>query len=267
MRLGHSHALDSYTRGPSLRAPSVRSHASHSMPPLSRRELKKLVRQLGADARPSQQRHALETIASLCINPTGDGIHDTRAAVATAGAIVPLIQLLGAGYPADVQGRAAWALTGLARYDAAIVAAAGAIPPLVQLLGAGSSADVQEGAADALWNLALNNDNKVSIAAAGAIPKLVQLLGSCSSAGVQEIAAEALWLLAMNADNAVIISAAGAIPPLVQLLGAGSSAGVQQMAAGALEVLADSSDDIRAAIDAAEASANVLQEMKALGLN
>jgi hypothetical protein len=71
------------------------------MAPLSRRELKKLVRQLGADARPSQQRHALDTIVSLCI--TGNGEQDTRAAVAAAGAIVPLIQLLGAGYPAEVQ--------------------------------------------------------------------------------------------------------------------------------------------------------------------
>jgi hypothetical protein len=100
-----------------------------------------------------------------------------------------------------------------------------------------------------------------------AIPPLVQLLGAGYPADVQCRAAAALWSLALNSDNAVMISAAGAIPPLLQLLGAGPPADVQQAAAGALMALCESSDDIRAAIDAAEASAQVLQEMKALGLD
>ncbi|KAG1679476.1 hypothetical protein FOA52_011075 [Chlamydomonas sp. UWO 241] len=152
------------------------------MPPLSRRELKKLVRQLGADARPGQLRHALETIASLCL--PGDTNHDALAAIAACGAIPPLIQLLGPGYSAGVQSNAAWVIAGLTSCDAAIIAAAGAIPPLVQLLGAGYPANVHQMAAGALMDIAWNDDNKVTIAAAGAIPALVQLLGSDSPAAV-----------------------------------------------------------------------------------
>ena len=73
--------------------------------------------------------------------------------------------------------------------------------------------------------------------------------------------------LADNPDIAVSIAAAGAIPPLVQLLGPGSAAEVQQRAAGALRALGDSSAEIRADIAAAEASANVLQDMNGLGLD
>ncbi|KAG1666984.1 hypothetical protein FOA52_004267 [Chlamydomonas sp. UWO 241] len=166
-----------------------------------------------------------------------------------------------------MQGKAALALAVLTRYDAAIIAAAGAIPPLVQLLGSGYLAVVQQMAAQALWNLTLNDDNKVTIAGSGAIPPLVQLLGSRSPAKVQHRAALALSSLARIANNAVTIAAAGAIPPLAQLLGSSSPANVQKAAAWALSALGDSSADIRAAIDAAEASANTLQQMKALGLD
>ena len=55
------------------------------------------------------------------------------------------------------------------------VVAAGAIPPLVSLLGSGNSAGVQEKALGALKNLAINSDNKVKIKAAGAIPLLEKL--------------------------------------------------------------------------------------------
>ena len=57
------------------------------------------------------------------------------------------------------------------------IATAGAIPPLVVLLGPQCSARVQDQAAWALRNLAVNADNKVKVAAAGAIPPLVALLG------------------------------------------------------------------------------------------
>ena len=51
------------------------------------------------------------------------------------------------------------------------IIAAGALPPLVTLLGAHSTAAVQEVAAGAIFFLAFDNaDNIIKIAAAGAIP-------------------------------------------------------------------------------------------------
>ncbi|KAG1667229.1 hypothetical protein FOA52_009794 [Chlamydomonas sp. UWO 241] len=98
-----------------------------------------------------------------------------------------------------------------------IVSAAGAIPPLVQLLGPGSSALAQEIAAGALMSLALNADDKVTIVAAGAIPPLVQLAGSRSRALRRENAAALLAVLAAsNANNHRAIVAAGASDELLQ---------------------------------------------------
>ena len=59
--------------------------------------------------------------------------------------------------------------------------AAGAIPPLVALLGTGSTAALQEVAACALRNLALSAENQAVVASAGAIPHLVALLGGHQS--------------------------------------------------------------------------------------
>ena len=78
---------------------------------------------------------------------------------------------------------------------------AGALPPLVELLGAHNMSEVQEAAAGALLALALNDDNKAKIATAGAIPPLVEFLGCQSKARVQMAAAGALSHLAENAKN------------------------------------------------------------------
>ena len=53
------------------------------------------------------------------------------------------------------------------------IVAAGAIPPLVAMLGAQSTAAAQEKAAGTLWNLANDDDTRVKVIAAGAIPPLV----------------------------------------------------------------------------------------------
>ena len=75
------------------------------------------------------------------------------------------------------------------------IAAAGAIPPLVALLGPQSSSGVQQHAAGALWNLALNNDNKVKIRFAGGVAALTQLMESTTYEGVKRWAENALdWL-------------------------------------------------------------------------
>ncbi|KAG1677624.1 hypothetical protein FOA52_010405 [Chlamydomonas sp. UWO 241] len=121
------------------------------MPPLTltRRELK-VVRDLSEFSKPVKQKKALVTLSQLCIHDP-----DSRAYIAAAGAIAPLVQLLGAGSSADTQERAATALWHLAKEgNADIIAAAGAIPPLVQLLGHGTPADVQNQACALLATLA-----------------------------------------------------------------------------------------------------------------
>ncbi|KAG1661098.1 hypothetical protein FOA52_012087 [Chlamydomonas sp. UWO 241] len=96
------------------------------------------------------------------------------------------------------------------------ITAAGAIPPLVKLLGADSSAAVQQAAARALRSLAWSDDAHIhdAITTAGAFPSLVKLLGPGSSSHVQATGARALQNLAGHAQNQVMIIAARAIPPL-----------------------------------------------------
>ncbi|KAG1680108.1 hypothetical protein FOA52_000221 [Chlamydomonas sp. UWO 241] len=178
------------------------------MPP--RRDVLNLVRNLGANARPSQQRQAVATLLSLCC-----------IAIFTAGAIPLLVQLLKPGPAAELQQDAAGALSALGRNagNAVTIAAAGAIPLLMQLLGPAAPARLQQNATLALKQLAANADNVVAIAAAGAIPPLVQLLGPGSLSDVKLTVVGLVWRLSRNAENASTIAAAGAIPLLVLLLG------------------------------------------------
>ncbi|KAG1655576.1 hypothetical protein FOA52_009078 [Chlamydomonas sp. UWO 241] len=110
------------------------------MPPLSRRDLRKLVRKLGVNARPGEQQQALETLAFVC----RDGSPERLAALAAAGPIPELVQLLGPGFPTHVQHFASAALGRLVDIAGDALTAAGAIPPLVQLLGPNCAAAVQE---------------------------------------------------------------------------------------------------------------------------
>ncbi|KAG1664750.1 hypothetical protein FOA52_004758 [Chlamydomonas sp. UWO 241] len=121
-------------------------------------------------------------------------------------------------------------------YRPAIIGA-GAVPPLVGLLGPKSSAGMQMAAARALFCLGHGSaENRVVIAAAGAIPSLVQLLGSDSAdSDVQFEAACALNVVAEdNAENQAMIADSCGITTLVQLLGPASSTGLQVQAAGTL---------------------------------
>ena len=106
---------------------------------------------------------------------------------------------------AAAQEHAAGALWSLAIKDD--VATAGAIPPLVALLGAPGSAAVQSEAVGALHCLAGHANNEVRIAAAGAIPLLVALLGAHNTAVVQVKAAWVLRSLVCSTDNKVKIAA------------------------------------------------------------
>ena len=100
-----------------------------------------------------------------------------------------------------------------------LIAGLGGIRPLVELLGdERKSAACREAAARTLWNLATNNDLKVSIAAAGAISPLVALMGGANaSVGCKEAAAGCLRNLAVTAENAAAIVSAGGLAPLVAL--------------------------------------------------
>jgi hypothetical protein len=205
--------------------PLLHMHAApspYAMPPLARRDVRNIVRKLGAGARPSQQMEAAKMIA---------GLADDGAATAA-------------------------------------IVSAGAIPPLVQLLGPGaSSAEVPYYAAASLSNLAQTAELAATIAAAGAVPLLVQLLGPGSTAEVQRNAALALCNLAQLADIAATIAAAGAIPPLVQLVGPGSDGITKRAASGALNNVGYHNADICASIAAAASSAGLLREMERLGIN
>jgi vacuolar protein 8 len=103
------------------------------------------------------------------------------------------------------------------------IAAAGAIPALVQLLGSTNSAGVRTVAARALCNLASDHaQNSAVISDAGGIPALLQLLGPNMPADAQEAATSAVGNLVANLgarNSAAGMDAAGAIPALVQLLG------------------------------------------------
>ncbi|KAG1665006.1 hypothetical protein FOA52_014686 [Chlamydomonas sp. UWO 241] len=78
------------------------------MPPLPRRDLRNLVRKLGAECRPGQRAQALVTIATLCYDA------ESLDTIAAAGAIPPLVLLLRSGSPPDVQSNAATVLSILA---------------------------------------------------------------------------------------------------------------------------------------------------------
>ncbi|KAG1670879.1 hypothetical protein FOA52_000381 [Chlamydomonas sp. UWO 241] len=142
-----------------------------------------------ADSRPSQKKEALETLAVMCRD-----VPDSVAAFHAAGAISPLVKLLGADCPEE-QLDAAGACGLLARdaASAATVIAAGAIPALVKLLGSGFSTAVQSNATGSLTLIARSSvENALAIVAAGALPPLVQLLGRGTPALGLENAAEAL---------------------------------------------------------------------------
>jgi hypothetical protein len=166
-----------------------------------------------------------------------------KSVVVDAGAITPLVQLLGPDLPADLQVSAAGTLYNLAMHnlDADIlnqdrIASAGAIPALVQLLrpDVQAPADVHTAAVRALCALSKDHaPNKAIVTSAGAIPIFVQL-GPGSSEDAQEAVAVVLSILANDhTPRQAAIVAAGALPALEQLQNA-SSAGVQAAAARAL---------------------------------
>jgi hypothetical protein len=128
---------------------------------------------------------------------------DIAGTIAAAGAIPPLVQLLGLGFPHRTQENAAGALLDLARDAdiAATIVAAGALHALEQLVALGTQ--MRPNAAGALQQLA-----RTAVVSADAIPlgpgSPAEVLGPGSPAEVQESAVgdEPLMNLAANDANA-----------------------------------------------------------------
>ena len=115
--------------------------------------------------------------------------YKNNQAIVDAGAVPPLVALLGPEYSAAVHGSAANTLANLASPENAVsqawstVIAAGAIPLLVELLRPGHEWDDHLAAAKALASIAgVNNINtwhpgaRDLVVAAGAIPLLTSLV-------------------------------------------------------------------------------------------
>ncbi|KAG1664764.1 hypothetical protein FOA52_013616 [Chlamydomonas sp. UWO 241] len=219
---------------------------------LSSVELEGRVHELWPNVPPGVQVVAAHTLERMAVNKA--------EAITSAGAIPPLVELLGKH--SGVQMAATRALKSLAAGHAAnqtVIVAAGAIPPLVLLLlqKQHSSPNVPQAAVQALACLAVGHaENKAAIFAAGAIPKLVQLLGH-SSAGAQRAAIDFLKYMADGTAQSKTAMAT-AIPPLLELLGHSSSE-VQTAAVQVLSAVAANDTRAAAAIVAAGALVPLLK--------
>ena len=155
---------------------------------------------------------AAKTAAAAWLGSLADN-ESSRALIAGAGGIAPLVELLCDG-SAGAKLEAALALRNLAYSNpyGVLIAEAGGIPLLVDLVRDGSAE-----AAQALNWLAFNSANKVLIAEVGGIPPLVELLRD-GSGDAKRHAAFALRNLAYyNNDSAVAIAVAVGFEGIVQL--------------------------------------------------
>eukprot|EP00898_Chlorokybus_atmophyticus_P008373 jgi/Chlat1/8537/Chrsp82S07940 len=188
----------------------------------------------------SVQKKALSALRTMAV----DGQY---AAVAAAGAVGELVQLLHVG-TANCQERAADVLGILAQSSTALstaIAMEGAIAPLVALLHTGTPT-CQERAAGALANLALDNDeNQVAMSRAGAIAPLVALL--CTGTTACKLAATTVLRVLTTHADVVANADVRAIAALVAVLDSDTPA-CQEEAARALSNLAFHVEDHRAAI-------------------
>jgi len=161
------------------------------------------------------QMKAAESLAMLASRSA-----ENRTVVAAAGAIPPLVALLGDGRNVSTsQIKSAAALGDLARASESkqAIVKAGGVPPLVAML-LSPSVEAQMRASIAVCQLASSTSAQQLIADSDGIPHLVKLL-SCSNATAAANAAGALWHLESLASTKGVIVAAGGIGALVDLLG------------------------------------------------
>jgi hypothetical protein len=117
--------------------------------------------------------------AAHAASQLAEGNKENQTAIAEAGAIQPLVAMLGSPNP-EHQANAALALSELSSghlANQAAIARTGAIAPLCALVREGASQEVKEQSAAGLWSLAADNhQNKATIAKLGGIEPLVTLL-------------------------------------------------------------------------------------------
>jgi hypothetical protein len=192
----------------------------------------------------------MEEVAGALTN-LADTNEDNQEAIGKAGAVAPLIKLLGSGVPKSGQEEAAGTLMNLAASEAnkAKMVSAGVLGPLLALLSTGTVA-TQEHAAGCLANLANGHDeHQTAIIKAGAIEPLLSLLSVTGGGepgaphGVAARASSALLLLCLRKDGADAAMRAGGVAKLTTALERGVSE-----AAGALMNLALHSADAQQAI-------------------
>ena len=161
----------------------------------------------------------LETLLELC--PAA------RASIAKAGAIEPLVQLLGNGQRADLftpPERAAAVLAQLVRLaDCKVdVVRAGVLGPLVAMLS-NPCKESQAHAACAIWHLSVVAEHKSIIIKLQSIQPLVALLTD-GTVHAQKCAARTLWQLSSLSNARDIIVRAHGISALVKCLSRSSEA-------------------------------------------
>ncbi|KAG8371433.1 hypothetical protein BUALT_Bualt13G0087100 [Buddleja alternifolia] len=175
---------------------------------------------------------------------------DNRVAIAEAGAIPLLVQLLQTP-DSRTQEHAVTALLNLSicEDNKGSIISSGAVPGIVLVLKKGSM-EARENAAATLFSLSVVDENKVTIGASGAIPPLVTLLSEGTQRGKKD-AATALFNLCIYQGNKGKAVRAGVIPTLMRLLTEPQGSMVDE-ALAILAILA-SHPEGKASIGAAEA--------------
>ena len=186
----------------------------------------------------SAQLKASEALGILSQHSTGN-----RQALAQAGAIEPLVALLGHGHSCDSNTppeRAAAVLADLARLSDVKerIASAGGLGPLVAMLSSGSE-DAQTHAAAALHHLATAASNKPVIIELGAVRPLIELLVN-GTESAKSNSAGTLWHLATSAESKTAIVMEGGTLPLIELLTTAEMPEARESAAAVLSELARS---------------------------
>lgn len=149
------------------------------------------------------------TLAASAIKEMAKGNRKNQDAITEAGAIVPLVAMLGSLDP-QMQANSAGALANLARNHSenqGSIARTGAVAPLCLLVREGSE-ETKDKSASAIWSLATDHGpNKDTIAKLGGIDPLLGLLVTGLTTRSQEYVAGALAALASkHLDNRQVIA-------------------------------------------------------------
>ena len=159
------------------------------------------------NAKEMQAAQLLCSLAADAVSRLAENNRESQVAFAEAGAIQPLVAMLGSSSPEyPLVANAAGALAQLSHNNPenqAAVARTGAIAPLCALVREGLDSDVKEQSAAALWSLSHeNNPNKATVAKLGGIEPLVTLLVTGETERSLEQAIGALAsLCAKHVDN------------------------------------------------------------------